>query len=104
CDRGRGDRLPDRHDPPRPSGLAPGARRPRGDGRGDGRRRLASGSRPMSEAAATQRRLVANPWLLLPLAVFLGLAALFLSRLGHNPAELPSALIGAQAPAFALPA
>lgn len=41
---------------------------------------------------------------LLPLAAFLGLAGLFLIRLGAGDASLiPSALIGKQAPAFNLP-
>jgi cytochrome c biogenesis protein CcmG/thiol:disulfide interchange protein DsbE len=57
----------------------------------------------MSEVAATPRRYLANPWLLLPLAVFLSLAALFLARIGRDPSLLPSALIGEAAPAFALP-
>jgi cytochrome c biogenesis protein CcmG/thiol:disulfide interchange protein DsbE len=47
--------------------------------------------------------MLANPWLLLPLAVFLGLAALFLARIKSDPGLLPSALIGAPAPAFTLP-
>jgi cytochrome c biogenesis protein CcmG/thiol:disulfide interchange protein DsbE len=41
---------------------------------------------------------------LLPLAIFLALAALFLLRLGGgDPSELPSALIGRKAPATTLP-
>ena len=46
------------------------------------------------------------PWLaLLPLIVFVALAGLFLVRLySGDPARLPSALIGKQAPKFALPA
>ena len=47
------------------------------------------------------------PWLaLLPLVAFVALAGLFLVRLTANgdPARLPSALIGKQAPKFALPA
>ena len=58
----------------------------------------------MSEIAAKARRLLANPWLLLPLAVFLGLAGLFLARIKSDPGLLPSALIGEKAPAFTLPA
>jgi cytochrome c biogenesis protein CcmG/thiol:disulfide interchange protein DsbE len=58
----------------------------------------------MSEVATPSRRPLANPWLLLPLAVFLGLASLFLARIGRDPAVLPSPLIGEAAPAFALPA
>ncbi len=46
------------------------------------------------------------PWLaLLPLIAFVALASLFLVRLySGDPAKLPSALIGKQAPKFALPA
>lgn len=51
--------------------------------------------------AAFWRRLA----LLIPLAVFLGLAALFFFRLGAgDPSQLPSALIGRPAPATELPA
>nr|WP_205800044.1 DsbE family thiol:disulfide interchange protein [Microvirga terricola] len=42
---------------------------------------------------------------MLPVAVFVGLAALFVFRLGGgDPSRIPSALIGKPAPAFALPA
>lgn len=53
--------------------------------------------------SAAARRI---PWLaLLPLVGFAALAGLFLVRLySGDPARLPSALIGKQAPAFALPA
>jgi cytochrome c biogenesis protein CcmG/thiol:disulfide interchange protein DsbE len=57
----------------------------------------------MSDTTAKPRRFFANPWLFAPLAVFLGLAALFLARIGQDPAVLPSALIGEPAPAFNLP-
>ncbi len=59
----------------------------------------------MSEVAAKPRRALANPWLLLPLVVFLGLAGLFLARIRSNrdPAFLPPVLIGVPAPSFALP-
>jgi cytochrome c biogenesis protein CcmG/thiol:disulfide interchange protein DsbE len=57
----------------------------------------------MSKIAAKPRQHFANPWLFAPLAVFLGLAALFLARIGHDPGVLPSALIGEPAPAFNLP-
>ncbi|HWM47495.1 MAG TPA: DsbE family thiol:disulfide interchange protein [Xanthobacteraceae bacterium] len=51
--------------------------------------------------AAFWRRLA----LLIPLALFLGLAALFFFRLGAgDPSQLPSALIGRPAPATELPA
>lgn len=44
-------------------------------------------------------------WVLaLPLVIFAALAALFWFRLGADPAKLPSALIGRQAPQTALPA
>ena len=44
-------------------------------------------------------------WVLaLPLLIFVALAALFWFRLGADPARLPSALIGRQAPQTALPA
>ena len=46
-----------------------------------------------------QRRLI----VLAPLAVFLSLAALFLIRLGTDPSQLPSALIGRSVPTTALP-
>jgi cytochrome c biogenesis protein CcmG/thiol:disulfide interchange protein DsbE len=39
---------------------------------------------------------------LLPVAGFLALVGLFVDRLGHDPAALPSALIDKPAPAFAL--
>ncbi|SEE75329.1 cytochrome c biogenesis protein CcmG, thiol:disulfide interchange protein DsbE [Rhizobiales bacterium GAS191] len=57
----------------------------------------------MSDITAKPRRPFANPWLFAPLAVFLGLAALFLTRIGNDPSVLPSALIGEPAPAFTLP-
>ncbi len=41
---------------------------------------------------------------LTPLAIFLGLAFLFLTQLGRDSAKLPSALIGRAAPVFQLPA
>jgi cytochrome c biogenesis protein CcmG, thiol:disulfide interchange protein DsbE len=40
---------------------------------------------------------------LMPLAVFLGLLFLLAAGLGHDPRQLPSALIGRPAPAFDLP-
>ena len=43
-------------------------------------------------------------WLAVPLVVFLGLAALFLVRLGAgDPSRIPSALLNKPVPAFALP-
>jgi cytochrome c biogenesis protein CcmG/thiol:disulfide interchange protein DsbE len=42
--------------------------------------------------------------LILPLIVFLGLAVLFLVRIGGDPSRVPSTLIGRPAPDFALPA
>jgi cytochrome c biogenesis protein CcmG/thiol:disulfide interchange protein DsbE len=54
-----------------------------------------------NEAAATPRRRL---WLLLPLLVFLGLAALFYYRLGAgDPSRIPSALLNKPVPEFALP-
>ena len=54
-----------------------------------------------SEASGNKRR---NILLLLPLVVFLALAALFLIRLGSgDPSRLPSALIGRPAPPTDLP-
>jgi len=54
-----------------------------------------------SEGSGKKQR---NPLLLLPLIVFLGLAALFFYRLGAgDPARIPSALIGRSAPATDLP-
>ncbi len=44
-------------------------------------------------------------WLaLVPLVLFLGLSALFLSRLGFDASQVPSALIGKAAPKVSLPA
>src|SRR5262245_66358770 len=52
-----------------------------------------------SEGSGKKQR---NPLLLLPLIVFLGLAALFFYRLGAgDPARIPSALIGRSGPATA---
>jgi cytochrome c biogenesis protein CcmG, thiol:disulfide interchange protein DsbE len=60
----------------------------------------ASPPEPAREASARSRVLV-----LLPLAAFLGLAALFYLRLGSGDASrIPSALIGHDAPATDLPA
>jgi cytochrome c biogenesis protein CcmG/thiol:disulfide interchange protein DsbE len=54
----------------------------------------------MTAAVAPKRR-----WMLaLPLVIFASLAALFWFRLGADPAKLPSALIGREAPQTALPA
>lgn len=39
----------------------------------------------------------------LPLAIMIGLAGMFYGRLGKDPAELPSALIGKPVPEFELP-
>ncbi|HEY5962468.1 MAG TPA: DsbE family thiol:disulfide interchange protein [Xanthobacteraceae bacterium] len=56
---------------------------------------------PDSPAPVRKRRLI----VLLPLAVFLALAALFLFRLGSgDPSKLPSALIGRPVPDTPLPA
>jgi cytochrome c biogenesis protein CcmG/thiol:disulfide interchange protein DsbE len=53
-----------------------------------------------SQAAGRWRRL----WLIVPLIVFLGLAALFFFRLGSgDPSRIPSALIGRAVPATSLP-
>jgi len=55
----------------------------------------------MENETPARRRLI----VLLPLAVFLALAGLFLFRLGAgDPSKLPSALIGLQAPQTNLPA
>jgi cytochrome c biogenesis protein CcmG/thiol:disulfide interchange protein DsbE len=43
-------------------------------------------------------------WVALPLLAFLGLSALFLSRLGEDPNALPTALAGKPLPSFTLPA
>ena len=55
----------------------------------------------MNEAVAGSRwrRIV----LLLPLVIFIALAALFFFRLGSDPARIPSALIGRPVPATDLP-
>lgn len=58
-----------------------------------------SAEAPDAGGRASRRVLV-----LLPLALFLALAALFLFRLGSgDPSRIPSALIGQKAPATALP-
>lgn len=55
----------------------------------------------MTESPAPSRR---RGWLtLLPVAVFLGLAALFYRGLSGDPAEVPSVLINKPAPDFVLP-
>ncbi|MET0969624.1 MAG: DsbE family thiol:disulfide interchange protein [Tardiphaga sp.] len=54
----------------------------------------------VQQAAAPKRRWV----LALPLVIFAALAALFWFRLGADPAKLPSALIGRDAPQTMLPA
>jgi cytochrome c biogenesis protein CcmG/thiol:disulfide interchange protein DsbE len=58
----------------------------------------------MSQVAVPQRRPLANPWLFMPLAVFLCVAVLFYLRIDRDPSRLPSALIGKPAPPIALPA
>ncbi len=62
----------------------------------------------MTEASGTSAtpRWRVRPLLLLPLAVFVGLALVFLTRLtaGGDPSAIPSVLIGKPAPDFALPA
>ena len=58
----------------------------------------------MSDAAETPRKTQRNILVLLPLIAFLGLAALFFLRLGAgDPSQLPSALIGREAPKTDLP-
>jgi cytochrome c biogenesis protein CcmG/thiol:disulfide interchange protein DsbE len=58
----------------------------------------------MSEATDTPRKAQRNILVLLPLAAFLALAALFFVRLGAgDPSQLPSALIGREAPKTDLP-
>ncbi|KTQ86037.1 thiol:disulfide interchange protein [Aureimonas ureilytica] len=59
----------------------------------------------MSEMSATPPRRRRPLLVALPLVVFGGLAALFLTQLvsGHDPSQLPSALIGQKAPATSLP-
>ena len=58
----------------------------------------------MSEAAETPRKSQRNILVLLPLAAFLALATLFFVRLGAgDPSQLPSALIGREAPKTDLP-
>ena len=64
----------------------------------------------MSETDAKIEAPPPGPWsrkrlvLFLPLAVFLGLALLFLSQLGvRDPSKLPSVLIDKPVPEFALP-
>ena len=58
----------------------------------------------MSDTTDNPRKLQRNSLVLLPLLAFLGLAALFFVRLGAgDPANLPSALIGREAPKTDLP-
>lgn len=58
----------------------------------------------MSEATDAPRKAQRNLLVLLPLLAFLGLAALFFFRLGAgDPSQLPSALIGREAPKTNLP-
>lgn len=58
-----------------------------------------------SERQSTPERNRMRLWLtLLPLVVFLGLAALFYTRLGFDASQVPSALIGKSVPKFTLPA
>ena len=58
----------------------------------------------MSDAAHTPRKAQRNILVLLPLLAFLALAALFFIRLGAgDPSQLPSALIGREAPKTDLP-
>jgi cytochrome c biogenesis protein CcmG/thiol:disulfide interchange protein DsbE len=58
----------------------------------------------MSVEAQERKRARRNPWLVLPLILFLALAAIFFLRLGAgDPSRLPSALIGRPAPATVLP-
>ena len=58
----------------------------------------------MSEATDAPRKTQRNILVLLPLLAFLGLAALFFFRLGAgDPSQLPSALIGREAPKTDLP-
>jgi cytochrome c biogenesis protein CcmG/thiol:disulfide interchange protein DsbE len=58
-------------------------------------------STPLQDTAPGRRRLI----FLLPLALFLGLAGLFLFRLGNgDPSRIPSALIGHLVPQAPLPA
>jgi cytochrome c biogenesis protein CcmG/thiol:disulfide interchange protein DsbE len=58
----------------------------------------------MSEAADAPGKTRRNILVLLPLAAFLALAALFFIRLGAgDPSQLPSALIGREAPKTDLP-
>jgi cytochrome c biogenesis protein CcmG/thiol:disulfide interchange protein DsbE len=58
----------------------------------------------MSDLAVPARRRALNPWLLAPLAVFAGLAAMFVAMLGKDPSLVPSPLIGKAVPAMTLPA
>jgi cytochrome c biogenesis protein CcmG/thiol:disulfide interchange protein DsbE len=58
----------------------------------------------MSDATETPRKTQRNILVLLPLLAFLALAALFFIRLGAgDPSQLPSALIGREAPKTDLP-
>ena len=55
-------------------------------------------------SATARRRVLARLWVIIPLLVFFGIAALLLVRLGAGDASrIPSALIGREAPATDLP-
>lgn len=57
----------------------------------------------LSSSATPPRRRVARLWVVIPLLVFCGIAALLLVRLGAgDPSLVPSALIGRSVPQFAL--
>lgn len=63
-----------------------------------------SEARPAVEGDRPSSSRLQRLWVLLPLAGFLGLAVLFLFRLGAGDASrIPSALIGKPVPAFSLP-
>ncbi|MGE3246640.1 MAG: DsbE family thiol:disulfide interchange protein [Beijerinckiaceae bacterium] len=59
----------------------------------------------MTDAGGDRNNRRLRLWLAaLPLVLFLALSALFLSQLGKDAAQIPSALIGKQVPKFTLPA
>ena len=70
-----------------------------------GVRRRSAGTRRMTATDETPKPRRPRLVFLLPLAVFVALAAIFLIRLetGGNPEAVPSALVGKPAPDFDLP-
>src|SRR5436190_21126516 len=72
----------------------------------DGDRRRHRRGRPAlspEEAPDGNARSVCMKWFLIPLGLFLALASFLAVGLSRDPHEIPSPLVGRQAPLFALP-